>query len=762
MEYSAWVLPTTDVKYVLPKYTNLKSIHVELLRTGKQSDPKVLKESSSAVEIGNDTNGEPIYGNGKFLNNSSVYDLHPAEFGGFIGNNETIAWMAQNYTMYVDIASQGDEIKDMLATGRLNSTVTEIVNYTKKINAVGIECNLENYALVLTNEQLIQFYSTLGNALRSAGKKLRITVQPMPEKQADGSWFIPDYNKFLISVPFDEVTIMIYDEMFAQNLYNNTSMPNCSFEFIRKNIEQIKSYGIPVNKIVAGIPTIGYICPSSNVTQATHIQTPQLYAPYAPQIAQMTQRDPNSGELFNKNAKVLKAGESLKNIPSTDGHIWWCDHEAVKQKMNVAKELGITKFASWVAHKYMSWFEPVTWDNPVPTTYNSAGTTQGTTNTQGTSIGTRLNKGEHFFKGSYMGTTDGYKLMLQQSGNLEFINPSGTKVWESGTTDGNHLILESTGELILYNSANIAVWRSTIKGNHFMFEPTYPGRIFLYDSNNIVVFAIVDSTLTCPEGYTPENITKICRKNPDIYIMSGSEYVTPDMLITQDVTKAAKFWPGGIGTNIYTGKEFIQENWDHPGYYFVNDGTIKKPATQVDNTVYIVNEQGNRLNYNLQVVSNTSLEGAKFWPGGIGRNVYKEGDILLPNPDHPGYYYVTTPAQPPAEEMYITSTRQSVLYYVTPSGVLTPNKQEGAKFYPNNIGTNIYEEGDIIKENPNYPGYYYVEKKPIQTINKTINKPIEYTLDIEQISPFYGIFLGASLGVALTYMRKNMYFDKKD
>lgn len=62
------------------------------------------------------------------------------------------------------------------------------------------------------------------------------------------------------------------------------------------------------------------------------------------------------------------------------------------------------------------------------------------------------------------------------------------------------------------------------------------------------------------------------------YQVAGSyQYMTPNALITEDVNQAAKFKVGSYGTNVYTGGNgFIQPNWDFPGYYFVNDGTVKR------------------------------------------------------------------------------------------------------------------------------------------------------------------------------------------
>ena len=215
MEYSAWVTPDTDIKSVLPTYSGLQHIHIELLRFTKQGG-RVIQEGV----------------NGKTLNNSSVFKLRPGWFGSgperYLGNPENIEWLKRNYTVYMDVSAKGDMIDDMINNNLQTNTVNAIVDYAAALGLYGVETNFEVLAQISSKNMsaYVQFLKDLGNKLHGKGLKFRYTTMSESVYREDedkysktafvGSW----RNAMIADIPYDEVCLMSYDEQYEQHKHN--------------------------------------------------------------------------------------------------------------------------------------------------------------------------------------------------------------------------------------------------------------------------------------------------------------------------------------------------------------------------------------------------------------------------------------------------------------------------------------------------------------------------------------------------------------
>lgn len=362
-EYTAWVTPDTNLRGVLPKYTGLKNIHIEMLRFTTQG-------------TGGRHNQQSV--NKQTLAGSSVFELSGAYFNpdSYLQNPENLNWLKQNYTVYIDIAAAGYMINDMINNNLQSQTVSAIVNFAKAQGVVGVETNFETLGDITSANmpKYVQFLKDLGNSLHQNGLKFRYTTMSEivgGQKTAFvGAW----RNSFIKDLPYDEVCMMSYDEQY------DTLKAIASFDFIRKSLEALIADGIPANKIIQGIPNYGYVKKNS-ANNFQLIDSLPMKKLMAAEISKLTQRDPLSGELYNLNASVAyRVGETP--VP---GSIWMNDHTSIRQKMDVGKALGVNNFGLWVAMEGFDYFEPIaTASSTTPTvlpTINDAYTTTQTTDT---------------------------------------------------------------------------------------------------------------------------------------------------------------------------------------------------------------------------------------------------------------------------------------------------------------------------------------------------------------------------------------------
>ncbi|MCG8924908.1 LysM peptidoglycan-binding domain-containing protein [Lentzea sp. CC55] len=92
-----------------------------------------------------------------------------------------------------------------------------------------------------------------------------------------------------------------------------------------------------------------------------------------------------------------------------------------------------------------------------------------------------LQAGQELTRGQQLVTTNGYKLTLQDDGNLVLSENTGT-VWASGT-DGKGAVratLQDDGNFVLYADGDNAVWSTGTMGNS-------GARLVLQDDRNLVV-----------------------------------------------------------------------------------------------------------------------------------------------------------------------------------------------------------------------------------------------------------------------------------
>ena len=96
----------------------------------------------------------------------------------------------------------------------------------------------------------------------------------------------------------------------------------------------------------------------------------------------------------------------------------------------------------------------------------------------------------NFTRGQQWVTSDGYKFVFQQDGNLVMYNPQGKATWATGTynTNATRFAVQHDGNVVLYDDKK-ALWATNTSGYlGAYFKIQGDGNLVVYDSNNQSIF----------------------------------------------------------------------------------------------------------------------------------------------------------------------------------------------------------------------------------------------------------------------------------
>ncbi len=104
----------------------------------------------------------------------------------------------------------------------------------------------------------------------------------------------------------------------------------------------------------------------------------------------------------------------------------------------------------------------------------------------------RLNNGQTLYAGEQVYTPNGYRLSMQQNGNLVLYNPSGKGIWGTSTSgSGNRLVHGFDGILRIYTSSNKQVWssRTSNAGTKSRLILQNDGKLVLWSTSNKIIWS---------------------------------------------------------------------------------------------------------------------------------------------------------------------------------------------------------------------------------------------------------------------------------
>lgn len=96
-----------------------------------------------------------------------------------------------------------------------------------------------------------------------------------------------------------------------------------------------------------------------------------------------------------------------------------------------------------------------------------------------------------FGRGAEFLTSNRYKFVFQQDGNLVLYTPQGRAIWATGTvgTEANMLSVQIDGNIVLYNKNGRPIWATDTAGNSGAYLAVQTdGNIVVYTSNNVPIF----------------------------------------------------------------------------------------------------------------------------------------------------------------------------------------------------------------------------------------------------------------------------------
>lgn len=303
---------------------------------------------------------------------SANESTHNIEQGEWLTNNIFIrsTWYSNN------VSTNPDYVARILATGirpyvtlsaKMDQGIFELLarhpdgNFTEECDAIasfvaglgfeGLDNNTESISHLSNRpieiELYYQFCEQLGQSLHAQGLKYRFVTTPSGTEWTGINSF--DNARLITDIPSaDKYVPMMYDEFTAVG--NRAGLS--TFAFYEAKINALIAEGVPVDKIVVGIPNYGMKGRLDNIWSAT-IKNPDRYPHDFPEDLVWT-RDPSNGE--------LKATD--------DEFIYFkCDNESVRLKKQFVKDLnlGITQFSVWVAGDIFPTFSGFGTVGPPPT-----------------------------------------------------------------------------------------------------------------------------------------------------------------------------------------------------------------------------------------------------------------------------------------------------------------------------------------------------------------------------------------------------------
>lgn len=205
-----------------------------------------------------------------------------------------------------------------LDSNNRSATIKELVKRSKNNNYHGWDINWEQVSDA-DQSKFVEFLKQTHDEFKKEGIKLIVTVPAKTGDKSDWSG-ATGYNWSEISKYSDEIRIMAYD-YHNQSTKPGAVTPNDWFERVIKYAVG----NIPKEKITISLPLYGYKWNSEGVFLGSTI---------------------NQDKQKNQARQEIVEGSVKYTFPNGDV-VWTENKQTIKEKMDMAKSLGVTNFSFW-------------------------------------------------------------------------------------------------------------------------------------------------------------------------------------------------------------------------------------------------------------------------------------------------------------------------------------------------------------------------------------------------------------------------------